>query len=221
MSNRREFLRTGVALTATVASSAVPGWATERAGSSSPTPSGQQYRRPAGATGDRLWPVKVVFDEGFAESRAFAKAARALGMRTHGISGDVTALWYDDLYHRWRGGPAVIAGLTGASGLFCLERLAWDASHRVVLRVEHTRTPDGRVRHVFAGPAQLSEHAVLRPDRLRAGWPAAMAQLVAGCPSGQYLRQIRSLVATRASSTHWSEPLASWIIAPRAAVSSA
>ena len=48
----------------------------------------------------------------------------------------MTRFWYDDLYHRWREGPAAIAGLTAHGPLFCFEQLARDLRMRVVLRAE-------------------------------------------------------------------------------------
>lgn len=79
---------------------------------------------------------KVVYDTRFAASVAFAERAAARGLDVAGIDGDVTRLWYHDLYHRWRQGPAAIAGLTAHGALFCLERLAWDHRLRVVYRGE-------------------------------------------------------------------------------------
>lgn len=44
----------------------------------------------------------------------------------------LAALWYHDLYFRWRRGPAAIAGMTGEDSLFCLDLLARDAGLRVL-----------------------------------------------------------------------------------------
>ena len=80
---------------------------------------------------------KVLYDTRFAASVAFARRAAASGVAVHAMTGDMTRFWYDDLYHRWRQGPAAIAGLTAYGALFCLERLAWDQRMRVVYRGEH------------------------------------------------------------------------------------
>jgi hypothetical protein len=53
------------------------------------------------------------------------------------MAGDMTRFWYDDLYHRWRQGPAAIAGLTGHGPLFCLERLGWEQRLRVEILREY------------------------------------------------------------------------------------
>ena len=79
---------------------------------------------------------KVVFDERFPASVAFAGEMKKLGMPVHGIKGDITDLWYYDLYERWKQGPVAIAGLTAHGALFCLERLAWDHGMRVVYRAD-------------------------------------------------------------------------------------
>jgi len=50
-------------------------------------------------------------------------------------NGDITPIWYNDLYQRWTRGPVAMAGLTAHGPLFCLERLAWDHGMRVAARV--------------------------------------------------------------------------------------
>jgi hypothetical protein len=77
---------------------------------------------------------KVLYDTRFDASIAFARRAAARGIAVHAMAGDMTRFWYDDLYHRWRQGPAAIAGLTAHGPLFCLERLAWEQRLRVVHR---------------------------------------------------------------------------------------
>src|SRR5258708_7867012 len=64
----------------------------------------------------------VVYDHRMPDSAAFAQRSRSLGLRTEDLDrGDVTALWYSDLYHRWKKGPVAIAGLTTYEALFVLE----------------------------------------------------------------------------------------------------
>lgn len=99
-----------------------------------------------------LAPSRAIYDAGFAEARAFARAARDSGMTTDAFSGDVTRLWYDDLYFKWRDGSVVITGMTGASALFCLEKLAWDASHRVLHRLDHKQTAAARAVQPWSEP---------------------------------------------------------------------
>jgi hypothetical protein len=80
---------------------------------------------------------KVIYDQRFAGSAAFAAAVRKLGFATHAIRGDITGLWFNDLDRHWRERRAPVAGLTTESALFCLERLAWDHQMRVAFRAEH------------------------------------------------------------------------------------
>src|SRR5262245_26239267 len=81
---------------------------------------------------DRIY--KAVFDERFPAALAFAHDLRQRGVATHGIRGDVTALWYHDLHFAWANAPIRLVGSTTASALFCLEMLARDAGHRVTRR---------------------------------------------------------------------------------------
>jgi hypothetical protein len=115
MTSRREFLRAGlVASTLPLAARA------ELAGTFVGGPAVPLY--------------KVLYDTRFEASVAFARRAEARGITVHAMAGDMTRFWYDDLYHRWRQGPAAIAGLTAHGPLFCLERLAWEQRMRVVYR---------------------------------------------------------------------------------------
>jgi hypothetical protein len=80
---------------------------------------------------------KVLFDRRFAAARAFGRDAQWRGESVHAFDGDITEVWYHDLYPRWQQGRAAIAGLTAHGALFCLEHLARDARMRVIQRVEH------------------------------------------------------------------------------------
>jgi hypothetical protein len=197
MTNRRDFLQIGIAATA--------------------LPLATQAARAAGIEigATRTEPLelyKVVYDSRFPESLAFARRAAKLGVPTHAIEGDMTRFWYDDLYHRWKQGPAAIAGLTAHGPMFCFERLAWDQRMRVVFRAEH-RPSGGRVEHELSGPVAMLDDAcgaVAERD-----WSARMADLVTQCPSGRV--EIAGAAATSRAGTgprHGEESLYSWVIAP-------
>ncbi|MGX7895991.1 hypothetical protein [Tsuneonella sp. HG222] len=47
---------------------------------------------------------------------------------------DITAAWYQHLYGVWSSQSRIIGGVTSPSALFCIERLGWDARHRVIAR---------------------------------------------------------------------------------------
>jgi hypothetical protein len=80
---------------------------------------------------------KVLVDTRFAAARAFAHTAQWRGEPVYGFNGDITDVWYHDLYPRWQQGRAAIAGLTAYGALFCLEELAREVRMRVIQRREH------------------------------------------------------------------------------------
>ena len=86
---------------------------------------------------------RAVFDERFAESRAFGGQLGRAGVFTSAIRGDVAKLWYEDLRVQLRQNRASVAGLTDRSALFCLEELARDVAMRVVFRMDHTIDESG------------------------------------------------------------------------------
>jgi hypothetical protein len=153
---------------------------------------------------------KVIYDTRFAASVAFGRRATSLGASVHAIQGDMTRLWFDDIYHRWRESPVAIAGLTAQGPLFCFERLAWDQGLRVVFRAEH-----GPTGHVLSGPENLLAEA--RSVLASADWAAEMATVVIRCPSGRAEIGSGEVGCARGSGLSAAdEPLYSWVIAPAA-----
>jgi hypothetical protein len=196
MTSRREFLQIGIAASA---------W-----------PLATQAARAAGfdgaggaAAGVASLPLyKVVYDTRFAASVAFGRRAASLGAAVHAIEGDMTSLWFDDIYHRWKESPVAIAGLTAQGPLFCFERLAWDQGLRVVFRAEH-----GPAEHVLSGPEGLLDEA--RGVLANADWAAQMATVVTRCPSGRAEIGHAAVGCARASGlSPADELLYSWVIAP-------
>lgn len=198
MASRREFLQIGVAALALPISvraglkPAVPA----AAGAFAPTPL-----------------YKVIFDERHASSRAFAGEVRKLGAPVHGIKGDITALWFNDLDARWRKDPIAIAGLTEHGPLFCLERLAWDHGMRVVYRADHTYRSNGYMEHELSGSEQMLRAAVnlsaSGPD-----WSVRVASLLTRCPASRVHASKLTVVTPGASQAGDPEHLVSWVIAP-------
>jgi hypothetical protein len=154
---------------------------------------------------------KVVYDTRFAAAAEFARRAAARGLAVHAMHGDMTRFWYDDLYHRWRSGPAAIAGLTARGALFCLEQLAWDQRMRVVFRAEHS-VAEACVAHRFEGPAALVTAAAEAASG--PAWAAAMADVVVQCPRARLERATASAMTTPMSTAPLAEPLFSWVISP-------
>jgi hypothetical protein len=123
MANRREFIQAGFA------ASVLPVLAT--AGEILPQSTTAAFQF-----------YKVIFDHRFPASREFGSAMEKSGAAVYAIHGDITDLWFHDLYHRWKQDPAPIAGMTAHGPLFCLERLAWDHGMRVLSRIDHPATGD-------------------------------------------------------------------------------
>jgi hypothetical protein len=192
MTSRREFLQIGIAASA---------W-----------PLAVRADLARGALAAPVPLYKVVYDTRFADSAAFGRSALAAGHSVHAIDGDMTRLWYDDLYHRWREAPVAIAGLTAHGALFCLERLAWDHGMRVVFRAEHAPSRDALV-HELSGPADMLSAA--RASVCRADWAAGMADVVAACPAGRAaIESTRAHGPAVAAFGHDADSLWSWVIAP-------
>jgi len=159
---------------------------------------------------------KTIFDERYSACARFAEEMDRRVLTTHAIRADITKLWYDDLYHRWKQGPVAIAGMTAPGPIFCLEMLARDAGMRVALRVDHrfTRGRDGqRIEHEFAGPVEsLTLAGEIEPSAER--WPEKMAEMVARFPA----ERGRTKTARYAGQPdrirgEW-EHLVTWVIAP-------
>ena len=197
MTNRREFLQIGMA-----AASVWP-LAAEAARATS-------IALPAGAA---LPLYKVIYDVRFPHSVAFARRAAELGAVVHAIEGDMTRVWYDDVYHRWKQGAVAIAGLTAHGPMFCFEQLALDLGMRVVFRAQHSSAAEGCVDHELSGPVGLLDDA--RGAVGRADWTARMAELVMRCPSGRSeIGSVAGRTAASAVAEIHGESLYSWVIAP-------
>jgi hypothetical protein len=223
MTNRREFLRTGVSV--------------------SSLPLALNTLLPVAATAGQARHVsvrKAVFDDRYAEGRTFAEAARRLSVPVRALDdGDVTSFWYDELDALWRDRPAAVAGTTQFGPMFVLERLARERGMRVALRVEHCANADGTVTHDISGPTEaieLAEHL----QRHGVDWPMLVAVLSTHCPGDGSAMDRRSvttpgvapMLATRAASPDtvvhyyasaavrdgygipWDGPLFSWLLAP-------
>jgi hypothetical protein len=166
----------------------------------------------------RVTPLyKVVYDQRFAASRMFAQEASDLGATLHPIQGDITDLWFHDLYARWKQSPVAIAGLTAQGPLFCLERLAWDHGMRVVFRADHSHQASGLLEHTLAVPEAMARRAAQVADR-GAEWPRWMAGLATHCPADLAPAEAQAAKATiTAPAPHeldTDEALISWVIAP-------
>jgi len=155
---------------------------------------------------------KVVFDERFSSSRAFAEEAERLGHSVHGIKGDMTDLWYHDLYARWKEGPAAIAGMTAHGPIFCLERLAWDQRMRVVFRIDHRYRGNGSIEHALSGPSSMLRQAAVLSNEMN--WSTEVASLVTRCPAVRFQTSQSNVIGPTEKHADDPEHLISWVIAP-------
>lgn len=193
MTNRREFLQSGVA--ASILPMAMPAWA-------------------AGPGTLRL--ERFVFDTRFSESVEVAGQAARLGVELAEISGDMTDLWYRHFDLQWKRAPMTLAGMSNWHGLFVLETLAADRRMRVLYRGEHAAAKYGSVAHAFAGPAGLLER--IRSATDVSPWHASLGTAMAECPAGQAAAARCRIRTPATGSAARGEALYSWIIAPRASV---
>lgn len=149
-----------------------------------------------------------------AASAAFGAEARRRGVAVHAFDGDITRLWADGVFAAWRARPAVVAGITTYPAFFLLERIGWDHDMRVVFRGEHKPDRTGRIAHVLEGPATMLR--IFQTDlSARAGFGTCVARAATRTPANAAPASTCSL----ASTGPWpdgSEPLYSWVIAPRA-----
>ena len=153
----------------------------------------------------------ILYDRRFSQSTTFGLEAARDGLTTRPFDGDLTALWYHELYPQWRERPAPLAGMTSQSAIFCLERLAWDAGMRVTFRVDHKVLEDGSVEHIPGSNAAAAVALALR--KAGAQWARETARLLTRAtaevvpPSGPHHDD-------GSPTMPW---LVSWVIAPRQA----
>ncbi len=157
-----------------------------------------------------------VFDNRFPSAVAVAHHAARAGAHLAGISGDLTALWYDTLDLAWRKDPTALAGVTTRQGLFVLETLAADHRMRVVYRGLHAAPEGGVIAHGLTGPAELI--ARVRATSDTAEWAPFVARAIMQCPVGASKAATLAMATLADPEPARTEPLVSWIIAPRSAV---
>jgi hypothetical protein len=205
MASRRDFLQLGLA------ASALP-----LAGRHLPT--ADRVRIPtlsttAVSTGRGLSAAhfyRVIVDSRIAESVRFGERMSELGATIAAVAGDITDVWYHELYPRWKQEPVAIAGLTEHGPLFCLERLAWDHQMRVIYRAEHVFGRDCGS-HELSVPPDMDTRALHGAT----DWAIGTAELVSSCQSAT-ARLTPATVASTVAGTRPGErdPLYSWIIGP-------
>lgn len=160
---------------------------------------------------------KVIYDNRFKTGVDFSNQAALRGAHTAAIQGDVTKLWYTDLYHLWREPHSITAGLTTMASFFCLEQFAQSVGYRVVFKAEHELGSRSAVHRLHADP----KNGELALNALKTGkaWQNAIAETLAAFDF-QASGPSQALVATTALTESDHEMIGvddwvSWIIAPR------
>jgi hypothetical protein len=188
VSNRREFLQISLAASA---------WPVLAA----PDPVRDKQVRPACVVVEATSPL----------SRTFRDEAARFGLQVREIKDDITDLWYHEFSLRWPEAPAVVAGVTLSTSLFCLETLAQDHQMRVWFRATHNDLPKGYVEHVVSGPDwMVQQAAAFGPD-----WAVEFARLVSALPLAASRRSEKRIVEPVEARSSEPGPMVSWIIAPR------
>ena len=203
--NRRRFCLTSAA-------AAISGAAVGVAGLAAARPSDPM---PPDAAGSSIRPYKFIYDRRYPAGRAFGAAAEYTGSTVGivAIGGDVTEIWSRDLRLRWSAGGGAIAGMTTARTLFCLEQLARDHWMRVVIRAEHSVSPQHETAHRLTAAEPMIGR--MRSALAAADWPARMpAALLAACGGAKGASTIRVIGSARGFD--WAmrdEQLVSFVIA--------
>ena len=162
--------------------------------------------------GSHLRLERVVFDEGFADARAFSEEARRRSVRTSAIDGSIHELWYHDLFYRWRDSQTPIAGMTDHRALFLLEMMAADVGMRVVHRVHHHES-NGTYSHRIFGPLERRDEIMIWLSKARADWARCAADIVTSWPSSPTaINSGRSDILSARLQALDARTLISWII---------
>lgn len=192
MTSRRQFIRSGLALSA-LSLPAVPAWAS----------AGVPVAR-------RPYFERFIFDGRFAEAVEVARYVTSFAQTSIRIQGDLTPLWYDDLDPAWKRGSMTLAGVTTEHGLFVLETLAADRGMRVVYRGRHAAPAGGRIAHTSAGPIRMLEHLAAE----RASFWSTLADAMTRYAASRATESVEHITLHDGAHNR-TEALYSWIIAPR------
>jgi hypothetical protein len=148
-------------------------------------------------------PLLAVADPRYSDSVRFAEAIAGAGGTVMEIGSDIGTLWFGDIEPRLRDGGLRLAGLTLASDLFVLERLA-DRSRSATLYAgcHDWRGPCSQ--HRLSGVMRLARPlAAIRTGGL--DWPRALGEAIAA----------EKLPVDRAETRHLSVELAAALDSPK------
>lgn len=172
MTNRREFLKIGIASSslplaaASVRANTIGGFFTDA---------------------DESIPYyKVVADDRYPESMAFAEEMDRRGYDTYILKGgDLTDFWINDLSKIWKTMPVAVAGVTNFRPVFCLEQLGRTYGTRVIYRGDHANEDNGSVTHSVRGPAEMVAKCQQYIDfKSTANAGRSLADMIVSCEAG-------------------------------------
>ncbi len=197
MANRRQFIQTGITLSAVSSAGVVA-----------------MPRKAHARDAAKLRLDGFVYDSRFPQAVEIAGHAGREGVRLWAISENLLDLWNDYLDVQWKKQPKAIAGVTTRGDLFFLETIAADRGMRVVYRGEHAVAFGGKVNHELSGPENLFREAKLAdaPDL----WAPLLGKAMANCAGHGAKLATLSLETPAAIDDERDEALYSWVIAPRA-----
>jgi len=158
-------------------------------------------------------PYKIIYDDRYQDSVLFAEESNKLGAAVHAIKGDVTDLWYNDLYHEWKKGPAAIMGMTTEDALFCLQILAQDQRMHVVFRVEHNYLPGNQIEHVISGTSQVP-HEIADLADIGPAWSIRMSNVLMEYPDERTRKNETKIITRLDRPVTEQHSLVTWVIAP-------
>jgi hypothetical protein len=155
----------------------------------------------------------LAYDGRFSAAASFATEARRLGATVKDTQGDITALWYQDLYHRWQLSPEPVAGITPFNSLLGLQMMASTAGLRVIYRAHHHRDGEQVTHELFGPRAMLS--AATRLTGADEQWGRSAAQIILRWPAGLApLARSESTILDSDRRSVSADSLISWILAP-------
>ncbi|MBN1238694.1 MAG: hypothetical protein JXB36_09335 [Gammaproteobacteria bacterium] len=204
MASRRQFIQSGLALSA----------------ASLPAVSALAAQAAPGGASQTLRLERFVVDVRLPQAVELARHAAIRGIPVAETSGDLTEIWRGDFAPRWKQAPMALAGATTRGELFVLETLANDHGMRVVYRGRHDGSKRARARHRLSGPAEVLAGATARAHGFSRGFSwSALAGALAACPVGLTpTARLELETEAVAPGPAGDEPLYTWIIAPRAAL---
>jgi len=154
---------------------------------------------------------KVIYDERLPESVLFAEQAERMGLEIAAVGDDITNVWANDLYYKWKDGPAAIAGLTLESTAFMFEMLSRDTWMVPAFKARHKAGPEGISHELTSSPDTLAMSPIL--SEMGDNWATGVASIA--CQLGECLPgRTETSITSVGVAAHQDQDLVSWVFAP-------